>query len=370
MSQSFIAAALTYYLASVFKNSYSGKKADKSPWKQQGALKWEQGNYHPMAKWFIAHHELFSLARIFTLAIVIALSLSTGAYMIDEAIITGKNGGVPLAENRSDALFKLDTIQGAPEFGPELVALVETVMYGAPRSHPTTNGQAAVIVGHLSLPSTYALVNNKYSLESLKLLSNTLHEQLDLTPDAPTRRGRFFVFDYLSFPHSNQAVNIMAGSGLTPGSICLRTDQLPNMCGYLCAGVALLLHDLGLEFADIPCARLPALNSQAFLEAANARLNIQSNDATQLLGDQILGLASIMQAEANAGSNDVGWMHSPSPYNYWHTFFMRTLTNPAYHGTVHIMAVNSDSQHSLHATTAGTHWFLAAWFIEPEDHSV
>ena len=262
LSQSFCAAALTYYLASVFKNSYSGKKADKSPWKQQGALKWEQGNYHPMAKWFIAHHELFSLARIFTLAIVIALSLSTGAYMIDEAIITGKNGGVPLAENRSDALFKLDTIQGAPEFGPELVALVETVMYGAPRNHPTTNGQAAVIVGHLSLPSTYALVNNKYSLESLKVLSNTLYEQLDLTADAPTRRGRFFVFDYLNFPHSSQAVDIMAGSGLTPGSICLRTDQLPNMCGYLCAGVALLLHGNGLEFADIPCATLPALNSQ------------------------------------------------------------------------------------------------------------
>ena len=106
------------------------------------------------------------------------------------------------------------------------------------------------------------------------------------------------------------------------------------------------------EAADHPAMQ------QAFLDAANARLNIQSKDATKLLGDQILGLASIMQAGANDGSNDVGWMHSPSPYNYWHTFFMRTLTNPAYHGTVHIMAVNSDSQHSLHVTTAGTHWFL------------
>ena len=64
---------------------------------------------------------------------------------------------------------------------------------------------------------------------------------------------------------------------------------------------------------------------------------------------------------------DVGWMHSPSPYNYFKDFFARTVAEPKYHGMLHIMPVNTDSQYGgVHAPITGTHWFTAAWYLEPE----
>ena len=47
-------------------------------------------------------------------------------------------------------------------------------------------------------------------------------------------------------------------------------------------------------------------------------------------------------------------------------FFAQTLTQKRYHGIVHIMAVNTDAQFSIHTAVSGTHWYLCAWFIEPK----
>ena len=30
------------------------------------------------------------------------------------------------------------------------------------------------------------------------------------------------------------------------------------------------------------------------------------------------------------------------------------------------MPVNTESQHLLHVPISGTHWFLAAWYLEPQ----
>ena len=55
------------------------------------------------------------------------------------------------------------------------------------------------------------------------------------------------------------------------------------------------------------------------------------------------------------------------PLNYWKTHFARTLAEAQYHGRVRIMVVNTESQHSLSDFDSGTHWFVVAWYVEPEN---
>ena len=61
-----------------------------------------------------------------------------------------------------------------------------------------------------------------------------------------------------------------------------------------------------------------------------------------------------------------GWVKILA-YNYFRTFYARTVAEePRYHGQVHIMAVNTESQFSLHGPVSGSHWLLAAWYLEPQ----
>ena len=119
LSVAFLKMCAAFYRAIAFKNSYAGKKADKTPWKAKSELRFECGNYHPLAKWFIAEHNLMSIVSVMSLAIVVALAISTGSYALDEMIITGKNGGMPLDPSRSDALFTIETTLPRMPFGPE-----------------------------------------------------------------------------------------------------------------------------------------------------------------------------------------------------------------------------------------------------------
>ena len=65
--------------------------------------------------------------------------------------------------------------------------------------------------------------------------------------------------------------------------------------------------------------------------------------------------------------SDPSWLNEPGPFNFWRSHFVKTLTTPRDHGETHIWVVNTESQTSLQtATTGGAHWFLVAWFIEPE----
>ena len=44
--------------------------------------------------------------------------------------------------------------------------------------------------------------------------------------------------------HSADAVSMFQASNLQ-GRACRSTDQVANLCGYLCSGIALELHQLG-----------------------------------------------------------------------------------------------------------------------------
>ena len=373
LSAAYLAGALAYYHSLVFQNTYAGKKADKSPWSDKSKYKWSHGNFHPMAQWFLSHHALGSLKQVVTLAIVVALALSTGAYQLDESVITGKNGGMPLDTARSDALFAIETAGNDLKFGPELVHHVETVLHGAPRTHSGTNGNAGATLLELSMPSTYEIVHGSgaglYTLDTLKELAATLdHQRLNPVLVAQATRvhergGRYWVSDFLSFPQSAAAVETFVAAGLR-GRECRFTNQVANMCGYLCAGAARLLRAQNTEdFVDLACEDVAALNNPAFATHSNMLLNIAGANAVWLTGDQILGLTSALMAP----HTDVGWMHSPSPYNYFETFFARTLAEPKYHGVLHIMPVNTESHFGgVHAPISGTHWFMAAWYLEPD----
>ena len=54
--------------------------------------------------------------------------------------------------------------------------------------------------------------------------------------------------------------------------------------------------------------------------------------------------------------------------NNWLTHFARTIANPT--GNVHIAIINSeaiyDSQTDSDEMVPGTHWFLAAWRVNPD----
>ena len=57
--------------------------------------------------------------------------------------------------------------------------------------------------------------------------------------------------------------------------------------------------------------------------------------------------------------------------NYWRVHFARTLTDPRDHGRVHIMVVNTEDATTKTASSSspmgGSHWFVAAWFVNPEN---
>jgi hypothetical protein len=55
LSAAYLKLATAFYVTSALKSSYAGKKMDKSPWKDRHDLKWEAGNYHPLAMSSIAH---------------------------------------------------------------------------------------------------------------------------------------------------------------------------------------------------------------------------------------------------------------------------------------------------------------------------
>ena len=80
-------------------------------------------------------------------------------------------------------------------------------------------------------------------------------------------------------------------------------------------------------------------------------------DAPQWLsGDDIVRLANVHNPDGP--NSHPMWLKGPAPMSYFHTFFSQTVANPAMHGVVHIMVVNT-------GTTTGEHWFCVAWRINP-----
>ena len=86
------------------------------------------GNMFTLSLWFIKQHGLDRLSYSLTLSTVMAYALSTGRYRLDDALITGKNGGTALDPNRAQAFFELNTIN--PENTSETIPLIDTILYG------------------------------------------------------------------------------------------------------------------------------------------------------------------------------------------------------------------------------------------------
>ena len=164
---------------------------------------------------------------------------------------------------------------------------------------------------------------------------------------------------------SKLAADMMEHAGLARRTIFTKT-QLPNACGYDAAAWACELRALGLAFQTYPEEEAAAYNTPEFIQLFNDDLGHPSagGEAFWLSDDQIQQLATIHNPDRPHTSPS--WLHGPAPINFWEKHFARTLVQPAQHGRVHIMVVNTEEQLTLDATASGLHWFVIAWFIEPK----
>merc|ERR1719482_1189825 len=110
-----------------------------------------------------------------------------------------------------------------------------------------------------------------------------------------------------------------------------------------------------------------SINVPEYIIVGNQILGFDFNGAHAhwLTGDQVLFLASEYNPDG-AGAAP-GWFSGPGPFNFWQTFFARTLLEAD--GQVHIMVVNTAIDAGIaHATgeiTPGSHWFTVAWVVDP-----
>ena len=125
-----------------------------------------------------------------------------------------------------------------------------------------------------------------------------------------------------------------------------------------------MLRALGLQFTDLDMQTAAAINTVPFIAQQNVKLGIGNPRAEWLTDDQILKLASVDNPDADETAP--GWLSGPAPINYFRTAFLNSLIRRADHGRVHIMIVNTEAQYTLQDAASGLHWFVAAWFIEPD----
>ena len=85
-------------------------------------------------------------------------------------------------------------------------------------------------------------------------------------------------------------------------------------------------------------------------------LGYNAADTPWLIGDEILTL--IANSNPDAPGQHANWISGPAPLAFLYTYFGQTLANPADHGRVKIMVVNTNSD-------KGFHWFVVACFIDP-----
>ena len=181
----------------------------------------------------------------------------------------------------------------------------------------------------------------------------------------PQRAGRFIVMDFLSSSGSRESADCMASAGLTPTTL-FNKAQLPNASGYLSAAWACSLRREGLKFTmmDMASAQIP--NQKQYVADRNVELG-HTRDTS--IG-QFLETAEVQKLvtlhNPDAPNTDPSWLAGPGSFNQWHAYFQRTLEQAHEHGRVHIMIVNTVTLEALHDIASGRHWFVVAWFIEPE----
>ena len=153
-----------------------GHKMNKAPHTNKKQVDFGVGNMYTLATWFVQEHGLLRLRTVLSLPLVLAYALSTNCYRLDEALITGKNGGVSLDPARAQAFFALSF--GDVHNIPRTVALIETVLFGASGAGvacPPSSSTFADAPLSRRLPSTAELVAG-YDLAAAKELCQALDE--------------------------------------------------------------------------------------------------------------------------------------------------------------------------------------------------
>lgn len=356
--------ALNVYRARAGSNAFASKKMNKAPHAEEKQVAFGVGNLFVLATWFIAQHKLSRLGSRLTLAIVIAYALSTTKYRLDEALITGKHGGMALSAERTQAFFALGLCNVSDT--ATTIPLIEIILFGARQVTPLVAGLSIAdssAAPHL-LPTTQELVRN-YDLARAKSLCAQLEREAACAAVPQSRApngGDMIVLDALSMQQSREAAALGEQAGLTV-TTHFSTDQLPNACGYLAAAWACHLRSLGAAFAGMTAADAGAYNNAVHIMRQNALLGkfAHGDQAVWLTGEEIISLAT--EDNPDGPGTSPGWLSGPGPMNFWRTYFGRTLVNPAEQGRIHIMVVNSENAYTITEGASGVHWFLVAWRV-------
>lgn len=342
------------YLAKAGDNAWAARKINKTPGQKNELLPFKLGNMFTLAAWFVAHHSLDVLKPYLTLPLVIAWALETKQYRIDDSVLTGRSGGLTLDPARANAFFSLSM---ADVSQPSVtLPLIEAVLFGSGTTACTTSRDGECLLA--GIPTTTELY--QYTLEQAKAVCEGRCPVVTSEVPKASNGGRFIVIDLLHSQQATQAVTLMREAGLV-GPAIFGKDQLPDACGYLCAGWAVLLRTLGPAFDTLDASTARSLNTEAFLVAQN---NVLSKASTVWLTDDDI-LSLVTTSNPDAPNSDPHWLAGPGPFNFWRAFFLRTLTDIRDQGRVHIMVVNSVSQTALDSNNlGGEHWFIVAWIVE------
>jgi hypothetical protein len=181
----------------------------------------------------------------------------------------------------------------------------------------------------------------------------------------PQRAGRFIVMDFLSSSRSREAAERLESAGLDPTTI-FNTEQLPNACGYLSAAWACSLRLLGLDFTmmDMESARIP--NRCEYIALRNFELGHTRDPSSGQFLETVEVQKLVTLHNPDAPNTDPSWLAGPGSFNHWQEYLQRTLVQAHEHGRVHIMIVNTVALDTLHDIASGRHWFVVAWFMEPD----
>ena len=160
----------------------------------------------------------------------------------------------------------------------------------------------------------------------------------------------------------------MEARGLT-GEGLFATNQLKDGCGYIAYNAAVEMRRLGRAFDQLTMDQVQAFNTPQWISHSNQELAMgYSTEAELLSGDNIIELCSINNPDAPGDAPS--WLSAVGPINHFEEYFARTLIDPTEHGIVHMMIVNTEPVFTqsvdMSMPTPGTHWFLAAWCIDPE----
>tara|TARA_B110000046_G_scaffold60100_1_gene67500 strand:+ start:254 stop:2005 length:1752 start_codon:yes stop_codon:yes gene_type:complete len=400
--QKLLDKCLNVYRAKAAQCAFSAKKMNKNPRSDKTQIAFKVGNLFVLATWFVSKHNLKPLSSVLTLPIILAYALSTGNYIVDDSLVTGKNGGGTLDPARSQAMLALSLNDVANTH--VTIPLINTVLYGvdAPVVQLNPTGWNMLLPSSGMLAREFDLARARALCASLEQTANDAVQGSSVRSacaSQKTRSGKFIVVDFLSSAQSAEAVRVMQAAGLQ-GHGLFTTNQLPNACGYNAAGWALMLHTLGDGFADLTMdtassfnmggyknsrpkpttaymmpqsltrTLFPALSSSCrYIALSNEHLGCAhlGTNARWLWGDEILKLvAAHSPAAAPLG---LPWLSGPGPFNYWLRHFHRTLISPTEGERIHIMVVNTASATTLTPSENdnGDHWFVVAWQFDAHE---